>query len=545
MNPTQPNLLWWQTGVMYNLYVRSFRDANGDGIGDLWGVIEKLDYLHNLGVDILWLSGALDSPWIEFGFDVRDMQNVHPAMGNLEVVDELLAKAHERGMKIMLDFIPNHTSHEHPWFQEAKSSRDNPKRDWYIWCDPDEDGGPPNNWLSPFGGSMWEWDDATGQFYLHTFLKEQPDLNWRNPQVVEAMKNVLRFWLERGVDGFRVDAAHHIIKDRLLRDNPPNPGAQEKDGRTVLHETQLHVFDREQYELHGIIRELRKVLDEFSTEGQPRAWIAEIHPAGWGAWIQYYGPNLDEFHFPLSNAFIFNQWKAVEVRILVDMIEAILPPGAWPNAHTGNFDETRMVTRVGYDQARLSAMLLLTLRGTPLIYYGEEIGMHNVDVPRERSKDRMGIQIGNNRDPQRTPMQWNTGFNAGFNDNNAETWLPVAEDFAQNNVQTQWDDPQSMLSLYRSLIGCRRATPPLVQGDYIPVETDLPNIFAFLRVLDEERVFVALNFTDQLSTLALPLLGRGKLAHSTYMDREEDVNLASLEIRPHEGVIVHLRPERK
>ena len=540
MDPTQKDWLWWQTGVMYNLYVRSFRDANGDGIGDLWGVIEKLDYLQNLGIDIIWLSGALDSPWVEFGFDVRDMKNVHPAMGNIEVVDELLAKAHERGMKILIDFIPNHTSHEHAWFQESKSSRDNPKRNWYIWCDPGPDGGPPNNWLSPFGGSMWEWDEATGQFYLHTFLKEQPDLNWRNPQVIEAMKDVLRFWLERGMDGFRVDAVHHIIKDKLLRDNPPNLYPREVDGRTFLHETQHHYYDREQYELHGIIRELRKVLDDYSNDGQPRAWIAEIHPSGWGAWIQYYGAYLDEFHFPLSNAFVFNQWKATEVRIMVDLIEGVLPPGAWPNAHTGNFDEIRMVNRVGYEQARLSAMLLLTLRGTPLFYYGEEIAMHNVDVPRHRAKDRMGIQIGNNRDPQRTPMQWNDGFNAGFNDNNAETWLPVSEDFAENNVQTQWDDPKSMLSLYRALIACRRETPALVKGIYRPVETELPNIFAFLRELDGEKVFVALNFSDQLTTLTLPQLGRGHLSHSTYMDREEQVNLASLQIRPDEGVIVHI-----
>jgi alpha-glucosidase len=533
-------LLWWQSGVMYNVYVRSFRDGNGDGIGDLWGVLEKLDYLQNLGIDIIWLSGMLDSPWNEFGFDVRDMQAVHPALGDLGVFDELLKQAHQRGIKVLVDFIPNHTSNEHPWFIEAKSSRDNPKHDWYLWADPGPDGSAPNNWISPFGGSVWKWEEPVKQFYLHTFLEFQPDLNWRNPQVVEAMKGVLRFWLERGVDGFRVDAAHHIIKDRYLRDNPPNPNPRQVDGRVFLHETQLHVYDREQYALHGVYRDLRTVLDEYSKKGQPRAWFAEIHPAGWGAWIQYYG-NSDEFNFPFNNGFVFTPWKAIDVRILIDTIEGFLPPGAWPNAHTGNFDEPRMVDRVGYWQARVAAMLLMTLHGTPMLYYGEEIGMHNVEIPPELAMDQMGARIGLSRDQQRTPMQWNAEEKAGFSSGKPEKlWLPLAKDYAEINVQREWDEPDSMLTLYRQLIACRRVSPALLKGIYRPVDVEFTNVFAFLREAPEERVFVALNFSDQMVPLGLPALGKGKIMLSTFLNREEEVNLASLELRPNEGLIVRL-----
>lgn len=535
------DLLWWQSGVFYNLYVRSFRDTNGDGIGDLPGVIEKLDYLQNLGIDVIWLSGMLDSPWREFGFDARDFTNVHPAMGDVEIFDQLVAQAHERGIKVMVDFIPNHSSSDHPWFIESRSNRDNPRRDWYIWRDPRPDGSPPNNWLSPFGGSMWEWDEETGQYYLHSFLKEQPDLNWRNPEVREAMKDVLRFWLDHGADGFRVDAAHHIIKDNLLRDNPPNPSQREVDGRTIAPEAQLHLYDREQYELHAVYKDLRKVLDEYTERtGQVRAWVAEIHPAGWGAWIQYYG-DQDEFHYPFSNGFIFTEWKALSIRILTDTIEGLLPPEAWPNAHTGNFDESRVVNRYGKEQARVAAMILLTLRGSPLLYYGEEIGMQNVEIPKELAQDRMGMQIGISRDPQRTPMQWSPGENGGFSDMpGVEPWLPLAPDYADVNVQVEWDDPKSMLNLYRTLIACRRTSPALLAGVYRPVETSQESSYAFLRETEGERILVALNFSDQLLNLNLPALGKGHVILSTHMDRDETANLASLELRADEGVIVRL-----
>jgi alpha-glucosidase len=535
------NLLWWQKGVFYNLYVRSFKDTNGDGVGDLPGVIEKLDYLHDLGVDVLWISGMLDSPWLEFGFDVRDYTAIQPTLGNLEVFDDLLRQAHQRGMQVIIDFIPNHTSSEHPWFIESRSSRNNPKRGWYHWVDPRPDGSPPNNWLSLFGGSQWEWDETTGQFYQHTFLKQQPDLNWRNPDLREAMKGVLRFWLERGVDGFRVDAAHHIIKDVLLRDNPPNPNPRVIDGRTIENETQLHLYDREVYELHSVYRELREVIDSYSTPEQPRAWFAEVHPAGWGAWIQYFGCAGAEFNFPFNNGFIFTQWKALDVRILIDTIEALLPLDAWPNAHTGNFDEWRMVTRVGKEQARVAAMLLMTLRGSPLLYYGEEIGMHNVEVPEEMKKDRMGLQVGLSRDPQRTPMQWSNAKNAGFSNAPPEDcWLPVGADYDTLNAEVEREDPKSMLHLYRSLIACRRSTPALLDGSYRPVEVNTREVFAFLREKDTQRMLVTLNFSDQLINLNLPRLGKGKILLSTFLERNDPINLASLEVYPNEGLVIEL-----
>lgn len=531
--------LWWQRGVMYNLYVRSFYDTNGDGVGDLAGVRAKLGYLQELGVEIILLTGILDSPWREFGFDVRDETALHPQMGTLAQFDSLLAEMHERGMKALVDFIPNHTSDEHAWFKDARSGRAAAHRDWYIWADPQPDGSPPNNWLSLFGGSAWEWDETSGQYYLHTFLKQQPDLNWRSPAVMAAMKDVLRFWLEHGVDGFRVDAAHHLIKDAQLRDNPPDPNPRRVNGRVIESETQMHLFDRENPRQHALIRELRKVLDEVSERtGLPRAWFAEVHPSGWTAWAQFYGPELDEFHFPFSDAFVNTPWDAQKVRVLVDSIEAALPESAWPNAHTGNFDEWRIATRVGDEQARVAAMLLLTLRGTPMLYYGEEIGMHNAEVNDAQRQDRMGLQIGLSRDPQRSPMQWSAEPNAGFS--TRPGWLPAAQDYPQVNVAARRADERSIFHLYRALIACRNTSPALLRGDYRALTLTTHSAFAFLRQHGTERVIVALNFSEQWLTLHLPEFGRGQVQLSTHLDRRDAVRLASLDLRAHEGLVIRV-----
>ena len=538
-----PPLLWWQTGVIYQIYPRSFKDTTGNGIGDLNGVIEKLDYLSDsLGVDAIWLSPFYPSPMADFGYDVADYTDVDPLFGDLATFDELLAQAHRRGLKIIIDLVPNHTSDQHPWFIESRSSRESPKRDWYIWADPKPDGSPPNNWLSVFGGLAWEWDEATGQYYLHSFLKEQPDLNWRNPEVKAAMFDVVRFWLERGVDGFRVDVAHYIMKDPEMRDNPPNI-----EGKAPFYrphgdyDTQIHLYDKGHPDVHAVYREFRQILDAYSAES-PRVAIGEIHIFDWEEWASYYGQNLDEFHLPFNFSLLNVDWRAQEVRQAVDSLEAALPPGAWPNYVLGNHDEPRLASRYGSAQARIAAMLLLTLRGTPTLYYGDEIGMTDVFIPPEEQLDPYGRHVpGWGRDRCRTPMQWNADPNAGFSPPDApKLWLPLAPNYQEVNVERELSDPTSILNLYRRLLAYRRATPALQWGGYEPVDGVPPDCFVYLRQADDQRVLMALNFSAQEQRVVLPALGDGAVVISTHLDREETVSLAELVLRDNEGVIIEL-----
>jgi alpha-glucosidase len=535
--------LWWQTGVVYQVYPRSFKDTTGNGIGDLYGAIERLDYLsETLGVDAIWLSPFYPSPMADFGYDVADYKDVDPLFGDLAAFDELLEEAHRRGLRIIIDFVPNHTSAQHPWFRQSRSSRHTPRRDWYVWADPKPDGSPPNNWLSAFGGRAWEWDEATGQYYLHTFLKEQPDLNWRNPDVKAAMFDVIRFWLERGVDGFRIDVAHHIMKDPQLRDNPRNPQVGPKVYKSMGdYDSQLHIHDKGHPDVHSVYRELRQLLDAYSA-GQPRMAVGEIHIFDWAEWVDYYGKNLDELHMPFNFALLAVKWRASEVRRLVDRLEAALPPGAWPNYVLGNHDEPRLASRYGRPQARVAAMLLLSLRGTPTLYYGDEIGMTDVPVPPERMQDPWGFRVpGLGRDPCRTPMQWNPGPNAGFSPpNTPELWLPLADDYREVNVERQLADPNSILNLYRRLLDYRRTSPALQSGSYQAIDGVPESCFVFLRQVEGKRILVALNFSNQNQRLALPSLGEGRLVTSTQLDRQEPVALAELVLRADEGVMVEL-----
>jgi alpha-glucosidase len=530
-NDQRAQSLWWQRGVIYQIYPRSFKDSNGDGIGDLSGITSKLDYLQWLGVDALWLSPFYPSPMADFGYDVADYRDVDPLFGDLAMFDELVAQAHRRGLKIIVDLVPNHTSDQHPWFVESRASRDNPKRDWYIWADPKADGGPPNNWLSAFGGSAWEWDEATGQYYLHSFLKEQPDLNWRNPAVKAAMFDVARFWLDRGVDGFRIDVIHFLIKDSQLRDNPPARIADIFHGRE--YDTFEHIYDKNRPEVHGIIRDFRHLLDEY----EERMAVGEVYLEDIQDWASYYGKQLDELHLPFNFRLIRTPWNAAAVRRSVDELEAVLPPGAWPNYVLGNHDQHRLVSRIGAVQARVAAMLLLTLRGTPTLYYGDEIGMTDVEIPSEREQDPWGKQVpglGLGRDPERTPMQWDAGPNAGFS--TVEPWLPVAPNYQQINVEHQLVDPTSILSLYRRLLAYRKATPALQWGNYQAVDGVPEVCYVFVRQADDQHVLVVLNFSDQEQRVALPQWGRGKIVLSTHLDRQETVNLSRLVLRGNEGV---------
>jgi alpha-glucosidase len=525
------NPFWWQRGIIYQIYPRSFMDSNGDGVGDLPGIVGKLDYLAALGVDAIWLSPIYPSPMADFGYDVADYTGIHPLFGTLADFDMLLAESHARGLKVMLDFVPNHSSDEHPWFIESRSSRDNPKRDWYIWRDPAPDGGPPNNWLSFFGGGAWEWDAATSQYYLHLFHTKQPDLNWRNPAVQAAMLGALRFWLDRGVDGFRVDVIWLMIKDDQFRDNPPNP---EYMAGQPPRAAQLPLYNADRPEVHDIIAMLRQLLDQYDQ----RMMVGEIYlPIE--RLMTYYGVAGSGTHLPFNFQLILLAWNARVLDAAIAAYEAALPADGWPNWVLGNHDQHRIASRVGAAQARVAAMLLLTLRGTPTIYNGDEIGMHDVDIPPELVRDpqELGVPgVGLGRDPERTPMQWDASPNAGFT--NGTPWLPLADDYERFNVATERADPRSMLALQQLLIALRRATPALEVGSYAPAPAD-GDLLAYMRTAGDRRFLIVLNLGSQEQTLDLSTLS-GRVVLSTHLDRMDEAADGTLALRADEGVIVEL-----
>src|SRR5450432_1925937 len=484
--------LWWKSGVIYQIYPRSFKDSDGDGIGDLVGIIDELDYLSDiLGVDALWLSPIFPSPMADFGYDISNYVDIDSIFGDLNTFDKLVEQAHKRALKIIVDYVPNHTSDEHPWFIESRMSRTNSKRDWYVWADSKPDGTPPNNWLSVFGSSAWQWNADTGQYYLHSFLKEQPDLNWRNPEVKAAMLDTLRFWLERGVDGFRIDAAHFIMKDPAMRDLPPNL-AKEISARD--YDTLLHTYDFAHEDVHAVYQDIRQVLESYSAE-QPRFSVGEIDLRNWQQWASYYGAKLDELHMPFNFALISARWQPSVVREIIDAIEASVPSEGWPNYVLGNHDQSRIASRVGPAQARVAMMMLLTLRGTPTMYYGDEIGMHNVNIPAEQIQDPFGKSVPRlGRDPERTPMQWDSSPNAGFASAHSNPWLPLADDYQQINVEGQRDDPSSMLSLTRKLLALRKRIRALNAGGYLSIDGMPDSCLAYVRQLGKKRYLIALNF---------------------------------------------------
>jgi alpha-glucosidase len=526
--------LWWQRGIVYQVYPRSFMDSNGDGVGDLPGVLSRLDYLRWLGVDALWLSPIYPSPMKDFGYDVADYTAVHPVFGTLDDFDRLVRAAHARELKVILDFVPNHTSDEHAWFRESRRSRDNPKRDWYLWRDAAADGGPPNNWLSCFGGSAWQLDPQSGQYYYHAFLPEQPDLNWRNPAVVQAMLDVLRFWLERGVDGFRVDVLWHIIKDATFADNPPNPAW--RPGMDP-YQALIPLYTTDRPEVHEIVLRMRQLLDEYKE----RVLIGEIYlPVE--RLVKYYGADLRGAHLPFNFQLIRAPWDAAHLARLVEEYERALPEGAWPNWVLGNHDQHRIASRVGPAQARVAAMLLLTLRGTPTLYYGDEIGMRDVAIPRERVQDPFEKNVpgrGFGRDPERTPMQWSGDANAGFT--LGEPWLPLAPDYRQVNVAAQRDAAASMLRLYCELVGLRRGEPALEVGRLEGLEARGDVLTYVRRARREESYFlVALNLGHETRAARTDLAGA--IALSTHLDRTGERIEGEISLRPDEGVIVRLLP---
>ncbi|MFC7398706.1 alpha-amylase family glycosyl hydrolase [Chelatococcus sp. GCM10030263] len=522
-------LTWWQHAVIYQIYPRSFQDSDGDGIGDLAGILARVDHLARLGVDAVWLSPIYPSPMLDFGYDIADFTGIDPVFGTMETFDRLVAALHERGIRLIVDFVPNHTSDQHPWFKESRASRDNPKREWYVWHDPAPDGGPPNNWLSRFGGSAWDYDEATGQYYYHAFLKAQPDLNWWNPEVKAAMADLLRFWMKRGADGFRMDASAVLLEDDRFRDDPPNPDFEE--GKTPPPERLKRVYTDDRPETLAIIEELRGVIDEFPDRvllGETQGATERI-----GA---FDGKERPALHLPLNFALMDAPWSASELAHAIEAYLDALPDGAWPDWVIGSHDKPRIASRMGQAQARIAAMLAFTLPGTPILYAGDEIGVEIVPVPSEEARDpfeRLVPGYDLNRDPERAPMRWNGGRQAGFT--TGTPWLPVGEGIAARNVAVQEADARSMLALYRQLIAIRKAEPVLLAGEceILPPASD---VLAFRRHLHGEELLVLLNTGNKPQRFSLPR--PGQLVLTTHLDRESEGLAGTVELRPDEGLLI-------
>lgn len=556
------DLKWWQRAVFYQIYPRSFADGNGDGIGDFVGMTARLDHLRDLGVDAIWLSPHYPSPFRDCGYDISDYSAVGAEYGSMADFQAFLAAAHARGLKVVLDLVLNHSSNEHPWFVESRAGRDSPKRDWYIWRDPAPGGGPPNNWVSIFGGSAWTLDAQSGQYYYHAFLKEQPDLNWRNPALKQAMWDMVRFWLDLGVDGFRLDAIGMIYEHPDLPPHPlPMAPDEILDANTLSQEEywQLLGFQLKQPGLHELMRELRALVDSYPGD---RVLIGEDED------VAFHGSGDDELHlvfnFPLMRA---ERLDPAHIRANQQERLAALPAGAWPCNTLGNHDSPRVWSRYGDGRhndalARVHLALLLTLKGTPFLYNGEEIGMANLELSRlDQLRDsaanhqyelltaRMGLApaaalrevLGRTRDRCRSPLQWDDGPNAGFCPPAVAPWLPVHPNHAAGvSVAAQATDPGSLLSFYRRMLALRRATPALLAGDYRPLHADSVDYLAFLRhdTGSGQTCLVALSFVAQPQPARFALAGR--TLFSSAGRAAGPIDMARLTLAPFEALIVEI-----
>ena len=522
---------WWQKGIVYQIYPRSFMDSNNDGIGDLQGIIDKLDYLNDgtqesLGVDAIWISPFYPSPMADFGYDVADYCDVDPMFGDLDTFDKLVTEAHKHNIKIIIDFVPNHTSSQHDWFKESRQSKDNPKRDWYFWKDAKADGSPPNNWESVFGGKAWTWDEKTQQYYFHQFDPAQPDLNWRNPEVRQAMLDVLRFWLKRGVDGFRMDVVYMIMKH-------PDMPDYHSDARDVTDNSNLSeqhpAFDYPG--IQDIFADMRAILDEHSAIGIAEVWLSDEKR---NAYFKHFEM---PFNFDFLSYETRNKWSADFFRETIHAYESSIPDGAFPNYVLGSHDAPRLASRYGSEaRARMAGMLLLTLRGTPTLYMGDEIGMVNGNIQEHQVQDPQGKNMGveHTRDVCRTPIQWDASDYAGFSEH--ETWLPVNEDYKTRNIALQATDDNSILSLYRQLIWYRKEHLSLSIGEYRAIDAP-ENVFAYIRQYENEEHLLIFNFGNESQTVALPK--SGKIILNTHLNRSGDVADA-IEIEGDEGILLRL-----
>jgi alpha-glucosidase len=531
-NPAAAGNDWWKQAVVYEIYPRSFADSDNDGIGDIKGITAHLDYLTSLGVDAIWMTPMFPSPQADFGYDVADYDAVDPQFGTVADVDALIAGGQTRGVKLILDFVINHTSDQHPWFKASRADRSNAYRDFYIWRDPKPNGAPPNNWTSLFGGPAWQYDPATKQSYYHYFYPQQPDLNWRNPKVEQAMFDAAEWWLKRGVYGYRLDAVDTMVERIDLKDNPLTSGTD-----PYGQPNQQRLYNLSQPEMHEELRRLRgQVIDKYPG----RVLIGETYTSTSADLVKFYGAKNDELQLPMYlNLVTLKMLSASDLRARIDAVETN-PVGGWPCFALENHDNRRVPSRyalpagaTGDDMAKLTGALLLTLRGTPILYYGEELGMANNDPQRrEDVKDIIG-QKGwpreKGRDGERTPMQWDASVNAGFNAG-AKPWLPVGPDYATRNVAAQSSDPASVLSFYRTLIAARRSDPALA-GDFAFVDRNNWSVLSYTRSGGGKTVLVLLNFGVEDALVALPQVGAKAIGNVIASNRA----IAT-------GAAVHLQP---
>ncbi|HEV3280448.1 MAG TPA: alpha-amylase family glycosyl hydrolase [Acidimicrobiales bacterium] len=527
-----PGAPWWKSGVLYEIYPRSFADSDGDGIGDLQGIIDRLDHLEWLGIDGLWLSPVSPSPNADWGYDVADYCGVDPAYGTLATLDALVAEAGRRGIHVLLDLVPNHTSEAHPWFVEARSSRSSAQRDWYVWAEPGPDGSRPNNWVAQFGGPAWTLDEATDEFYLHNFTREQPDLNWWNPAVHRAFEEIMRFWLDRGLAGFRIDVCNMIVKDAGLRDNPP---ATEDDAVVEQLFGQRFAYNGNRPEVHEILQSWRTLADTYDP---PRLLLGETDVHHLSMLPPYYGDGSDELHLAFNLAWLHSEFRADALRAVVEETERILPPGAQPVWTGSNLDTSRLATRWAQgngELVRCVLLALLCLRGTPVLYQGDEIGLPDGAVTEEVLRDPVGRRYwphAAGRDPERSPLPWHDGPGRGFTAPGVEPWLPMGTPPAIN-VASQRDDPGSVLTFTRDLIALRRRSPDLWGGSYDSLPSP-PDTWVWRR----GRGFAAaLNLGDEarrIDGLA------GSVAIGTDRRRDGEPVQEQLSLSPGEGVLIRL-----
>ena len=495
---------WWQNAVFYEIYPRSFADSNNDGIGDLKGITSKLDYLKELGINAIWITPCFPSPQVDFGYDVSDYEAIDPMYGTMADFDHLVAEGKQRGIRVILDFVVNHTSDKHKWFIDSESSRTSDKRDWYIWRDGKGPGQPPNNWLSTFGTPAWTFDPKTNQYYYHYFYPQQPDLNWRNPAVEKAMLDVTRFWYKRGVAGFRLDAVDTLYEDPNLTDNPVLPGT-DRFGRPNMDEK----YDKKLPEVHDAMRKLRSVADEYGAVLIGETWTSNVEQLK-----DYYGAKHDELQMPMDLMMTgFEGLSAEEYR---KHIAAVNAAGQWPTYVITNHDIVRSYTRYGdgkHDDeiAKMMAALYLTLRGSAIMYYGEEIGMENNDPKRKEDVQdpigKLGWPLEKGRDGERTPMQWNDSANAGFS--TVKPWLPVPASASTHNVADEMKDPDSVLSFYRTLLELRHSQAALLDGDYVSLNENNPNVLTYLRRYNGEAILVILNMSATVQKVPFDLSEAG------------------------------------
>jgi alpha-glucosidase len=509
---------WWQHAVFYEVYPRSFADSNNDGVGDLKGISSKMSYLHELGVDAIWITPCYPSPQVDFGYDISDYRNIDPMYGNLDDFDHMVAEGKKRQVRIIMDFVPNHTSDQHPWFLDSKSSRNAPHRDWYIWRDGKGAGQPPNNWVSLFGGSAWTFDPATAQFYYHFFYAQQPDLNWRNPAVEKVMLDTTAWWYRRGVAGFRLDAVDILFEDPELHDNPVLPGTNAQGDPNMEDK-----YNRNLPEVHEELQKLRTVADRYNAVLIGETWTSNAAQLD-----RYYGQNGNELQMPMD--FMFTTVNKLSPPEFRRQIAAVDSAHGWPVFLISNHDIVRSYNRYGDGKnndaiAKLMGAFYLTLRGTPIMYYGEEIGMENNDPTRKEDvKDPIGRtgwpkEIG--RDGERTPMQWNTSPNAGFS--KKTPWLPVPPSYKTHNVATESKDPNSILNLYKKVLALRHSNEALLEGNYVALNEEDPNVMSYLRSYKGTGVLVVLNMSDapRKTTFNLSKQGFGRSTLKTLIASPE------------------------